>query len=513
MGELSWQALHYGDRIRVINPYGDTGLVTLWTTPELVIARLNELDSSLLNPNSSRVAAVGNLYGDGMYAMFCNLLYNPQITTLLACGQDLGLPTCLEIESFLNSDLERTELYGRPLLRIPGTARFLPFDPNFDQAALRQHLSFSAFGNFASPNTVVALAGALRSLPTRSQESRRRLEVRLPDPEPGLNMPSDISGHWVSRRSPIETWKELVVRTARFGRDVVLAGGPRRELLDVRANVYEPREDSPEVLRKFGFDLAEFQRYQERMLDPNLPSDISYTYGNRLLGHFDQPIGGQDSLATAVESLRGSLESRHAYVTLWDQAQDAGLASPPCLTTLFFRHGPIGLNLTATYRAHNLLTGWLENVYGLMAIQRFVCQALDVNPGSLTVLSHSLSIDPRSSRAELAKIVEAGWKRDDDFDDQTSRYALRSDPNGHFIISVDRTTRTIVAEHWGDGILLRRYASPRAEVIARQIAGHMAISLPSHALWVGQELVRKELELSELEIQSHLPRAVSDDQC
>ena len=58
-----------------------------------------------------------------MFAMFCNLLHNPQVRHLIALGADLDLPTCDEIEAFLRDGLEETELLGAPLRRVVGTAR------------------------------------------------------------------------------------------------------------------------------------------------------------------------------------------------------------------------------------------------------------------------------------------------------------------------------------------------------------------------------------------------------
>jgi thymidylate synthase len=159
--------------------------------------------------------------------------------------------------------------------------------------------------------------------------------------------------------------------------------------------------------------------------------------------------------------------------------------------------------LTATYRAHNLLIAWLENVYGLMALQRHVADALALKPGPITVISHSLGIDPRNSRYGLARTIEAGWKRDEDHDLETGKYSLRQDPNGYFVVSLDEGAACIVAEHRFGGVTLKRYTGRRANGIAAEIAGDMAVSLVSHALWLGAELALKEASLIELEQASH----------
>src|SRR5205814_6304617 len=60
-GRLTFDALYYADRVNVINPVGDVGLITLWSPFRTVKRKL----SAVLDPaEGSRVAAVANLYGD-----------------------------------------------------------------------------------------------------------------------------------------------------------------------------------------------------------------------------------------------------------------------------------------------------------------------------------------------------------------------------------------------------------------------------------------------------------------
>src|SRR3954452_22707385 len=117
---LSFEPLHHAERLHLINPHGDVGLITLWS-PWRTVER--KLPPEVLDPIRSRIAVAANLYGDGMFAMFCNLLHNPQVRHLVALGADLELPTVGEIEAFLSHGLEETELLGAPLRRVVGTGR------------------------------------------------------------------------------------------------------------------------------------------------------------------------------------------------------------------------------------------------------------------------------------------------------------------------------------------------------------------------------------------------------
>jgi len=489
------------DRLEMVNPTGDVGIVTLWTPLGSALRQIEQLAPGSLDPSSSRVAVVSNLYGDGMFQMFCNLLFNPQIRHLIAIGQDLGLPTTQEIAALKAHGVEETEILGRTVLRVLGTSRFFPAIKGLDVSRLRAQFEFYELGKFSGAGAK-GLAQLLATLPVPATQASERLRVDIPPPLPDdySFLPSDVAAHQVIRKSALDCWEELMVRTARFGHPVTLANGPRLELLNTHVVVKEPGEDPPEALERYGFSIDRLHAYQSAMLEAALPSDISYTYGNRLRGYFPQGKGSYDTLASVIERLRLDPESRRGYVSLWDSAYDLPVtdrpaAGVPCLVTLFFRLSAGRLTLTATYRSHNLLTAWLQNVYGLMGIQAYVASHLGLPVGPLSVISHSLGIDPRNPRYELALSMSQSWTRDEDWDRTTGKHSLREDPHGYFIVTVDSEAGEIVAEHRYDGLLVKQYRADRAIKIEREIIGDLAVSLPSHALWLGRELMTKEFQL------------------
>jgi thymidylate synthase len=503
---LRFEPLYYRDLVHEVNPFGDVGIVTLWSPFRAVERKLNAGAPAVLDARRSRVAVVANLYGDGMYAMFCNLLYNPQIRHLVAIGQDLGLGAAGEIAAFLERGLEDAEMLGRPLKRVRGTERVFPAVAEFDEARLRETLSFHELGKLGSPQLAERLERLLHELPRSDDAPSERIHVAIPMalPDTDAQRPSQVAAHQVVRRAPLDCWEELVVRTLRFGAPVELSNGPRLELLNARAVITDPVDDPPDALAAFGFDIDRFRAYQQAMLAPELPEGISYTYGNRLRGYFDQG-SGTDTLQSAIDVLRADPRTRRAYISLWDSAADLAqdddsvARAKPCLTTLFFRVADGRLTLTATYRAHNLLTAWLQNVYGLMALQRHVAGGAGIEPGPLTVISHSLGIDPRSPRYEMARAIAERWSRDDDVDRRTGKSSLREDPNGYFVVSVDSERGRIVADHRFGGVLIKRYEAERAITIEQQVAADMAVTLVSHALWLGRELTRNERLLRQAE--------------
>lgn len=489
----TFEPLYYPDRLNVVNPDGDVGVLTLWTPPKAAKRLLEQAPGGVLDPKSSRVAAWSNLYGDGLYAMFCNLLNNPQIRHLVAIGQDMGLSVCREIDMFLRDGCEDTTLLGRPMRRVRGTDRFFPADPAFDEDRLRHQLSFRYLGQF-STETADGLAGHLAGLPSEGPDGERvRVELDVDVGEEFAYRPSDPGGHHVARRSALDCWEELVVRVLRFGRPRMLADGPRLELRNAKAVISAPRRDREADLAEYGFSVEAINAYEAAVLSGDLAPGVTYSYGHRLRSHF-----GMDALEVVSRLLKNDPESRSGFISLWDTMADLRDDEPdegskPCWATAYFRRTDEGrLSVTATYRSHNLLSAWLQNAYGLMAVQRYIAERTGMPAGPITVVSHSLGADPRSPRFALARDIAARWSSDDDRDRGGGGHVLREDPHGYFRVTVDKAQGLIVAEHLYQGVVIKQYRANRGSRIEQQIAADMAVSVPSHAMWLGRELARHE---------------------
>ena len=63
------------------------------------------------------------------------------------------------------------------------------------------------------------------------------------------------------------------------------------------------------------------------------------------------------------------------------------------------------------------------------------------------------------------------------------------------VIVEDQIERVFHAEHRYGGMLVKRYEADRAVTIEREVAADMAVSLVSHAMWLGRELTAKEQQL------------------
>ena len=470
---MEFKPLFFERKLRVVNPHGAIGVVTLWSRIDFILDKLRAAGTDL-DPATSRIALLGNLYGEGFRYLLRNLLYNPQIEALLIFGRDKSASSRFVVNFFekgiepLDSDVayvcSTPDIVARPA-RIVDTNCVMDdlvrpsLFPN--PPVIRQ---IEGIDHGAAEEAASFIAGYR---PRNAGGERIYVEA----PEVALqSYPSNLRAHTIVEKTPSRAWKLLIHRLFRFGKKVTIRKGDRIELQNVKVVIEEPVFENDEIIRDCGFDPEAFRRYRHDILDPVLPPDSSYTYGNRIRGYF-----GLDCLREAANSLSKGLDDRGAYLTTWDNGTDIKGPKRPCLATLFFRHIDGVVHLSATFRTHNASDAWLENVYGLLAILEFVAAEIGAATGSITVVSHSISLDPQY--LEKAKAVH----------DEVARTGVfREDPHGYFVITVEEGE--LALRHHFAGMVIGEYRGSKPEKIQNQLYRDNAISDINHALYIGRQL-------------------------
>ncbi len=469
---MEFVPLYFGSKLKIVNPCGRIGIITLWSKIEFVEQTLTNLDIDLA-PETSKVAVIGNLFGNGIPQLLRNLLYNPQIRYLIICGSNKS-ESAEDFMAFFQNGLEETINLGEKVTRIKGRTRII--DGLVSPRDFSMVPRIVNVGNLRDQVSQDNLCRVMHSYSPCEPIVGERIEVELPEVEVS-NYPSEPRNHNIVADTPLNAWKELIFRLVRFGHLVHLRKGDRQELQNVRVVVRYPQEDDEESLGKYNYSRSELIQYQHDMLLGPLPADHSYTYGNRIREYF-----GFDSLKKFAQRLKANPQDRDCYLALWDSHTDIDADDAPCLATLFFRVYDEQLTLTATYRTHNALDAWLKNVYGLMKAQEIVAEEAGIPVGPLTVISHSISVDP--TKYDTAQRIA-----------NSKGFSLDFDPNGQFMVAVE--DGQIVVRHMDDnGVLLHEYRSAKAERIQHEINRDCAISDVNHAMYIGRQLARAEICLS-----------------
>ena len=481
---MEFKALHFADRLTVINPQGTIGVVTLWSKVDYVIERFRQAGVDL-DPATSPIAVFGTLYGNGLREMLRNLLYNPQIQELWICGHDRS-GSADELYNFFNSGLEpihsvlvNYRIPGASVFvstcRIRGTKRIIDGLVSRDQFKRRPGVIW--MGDPKGEDTLTYLHDYYIAWQSKPIINRQRVEIPLPEVEVQY-FPSNPRGHVVVRDTPLEAWKEVLYLLTRFGRRVTLKKGDRLELQHVKVVVEKPRFEAEDKLQAVNLDPQKLRRYQDDILKGKLRPDETYNYGHRLRAYF-----GLDTLAGCADRLKKDPEDRKSYVALWDTGRDLTVKEGcPCLVSLYFRKFEDRLTMSATFRTHNAMDAYPINLYGLMAILDWVAKKAGLRPGAIVVVSHSLGLDPKELDRALLIIGQRPFK-------------VNLDPMGYFRVTLDG--KEILVEHRFEDVTLKEYRGKTAVSLQHQIARDVALSDINHAIYLGRQLAKAEMALKD----------------
>jgi thymidylate synthase len=497
----------------VTNPMGTVALCSLWTPPEFVKKDLAARAPGLLSPDGP-VALIGGLYGGGLKIMLRNLHHNPQLDTVVLFGKDFS-GAGEHLRKFLSGEVELGEPHrpylfedgGRKeleTLTIRGGSTSYRMDPLLLPRDFARPPEVIDLSHLKGEARAQGLKGFLASYRPRGGAAGPRPEpVPLPTPETRL-FPSDPLAHSVSSPSILGAWAETLFRLQRFGVPRLFRNGKSRlELLNYKALVGDPQGHDPAAaaLPPYNIGPSQAEEYAEELLRPTIREGFSYTYGNRLRAHF-----GPDCLEVAARDLALPGDSRHAFVTLWDNALDPPSGHAPCLVSLFFRKAGGLLHAAATFRSHNASKAWPLNALGIAGLARELCRMANeargqggpgapsrtggppspledgpLAPGTLTVMSLSLTLDP----GDLPEVGGIIAKR------QGDPYRMTKDPHGHFLISIDPGAGEIVARHHSqDQEPLSEYRGRDPQAICQAIHRDLAVSDLGHAMYLGSQLER-----------------------
>lgn len=466
--------LYCKENLTLINPYGTVGVITLWSRKEYVHKKFHDLGIDL-NPDTSPIAAFGNLYGNGLKYLLANLLYNPQIRYLLISGWNRS-DSLKELQHFFHQGVQEHTYLGVVRNKIVGTERYL-------DTCLKPELFHSPphiihFGDINEKDTELRTGDFLKNVTEDKSVQFKRLKIELPQIKVHY-FPSNPRAHQIVKDSPLAAWKELVFCLHRFGHHVNLGPkkGERVELQNVKVVIENPHEEQPESLQQYGFSPENFKAYQKAIVKGELrEGEEAYNYGSRIRSYF-----GIDGIEECIKKLKNNEQDRRSFIGLWDSRTDLTFLdqNAPCLVSIFFRVFDEKLTLTATFRVHNAVTAWLENFYGLMEIQKVVSEGAGIPPGAITVISLSISIN--MDEYDRAYVVVKEKEKQLEFE---------ADPHGQFRITLEEGQ--IIVRHIFGGEVINEYRSTKAERIQYELKRDHALSDIAHAIYIGRQLAKAE---------------------
>ncbi|AFZ22461.1 thymidylate synthase [Cylindrospermum stagnale PCC 7417] len=463
---------------------GQTAVITGWTVRDAIAKHLQP----------SEYAVIGQLYSPtrGINLLIRNLLHNPHVRFLVVLNatkedKNAGACQCL-LDFFRNGVEESISDTGRKswVIRsaIPGY-----IDIDIDINALEK-LRHSV--NWQEAKSITEAVNQVKSYAQKAaiQPWGVPLDFPMSAVEPTV-LPGPRYGHRIEGKTIAETWVKIIHRIKTTG-TIRPTGydGQWQELIDLIAIVTDEPADfyfpEPNYLP---IDRSFIQEYISQILDDAPQQEgVKYTYGQRLRSWF-----GRDQIQEVIDKLVADIDSARAVMSLWDASHDAN-DSPPCLNHIWVRIVDHQLSLTATFRSNDMFSAWPANAMGLRELQRYICDAITQKS------NHVLKMGPLITISQSAHIYDDCFENTENV--ITSQYTKicqqrdYADPAGSFVITVQDSS--IFVEHMtpGSGEVVNCYSGKSASQLSRQIVADCPGLQVEHAIYLGSELQKAEIALS-----------------
>jgi len=459
------------------NPKSLVAVCTLWTKKELVAEKLD------LN----EIAVIGNLYSPkkGISFLVRNILANPRIRYLVVCGLD-NSGSGQTLVDLTKKGFKKSEngAYWQADSDVENR-----IDVEIEENALKAFCRGIKVIDWRGKNDYEKLKKIIGKLD-------QNLPPFIPSPlffpnpaKEAVNLfPSEPSTHVIRGERVAEVWLKILDEILRFGRtDQTAYQNQQKEIIDLISIVSKENPDNLYIPDWLPNKEEHLKNYLPTILTAGCPIGSSYTYGSRMRSHF-----GIDQIQKAIDEIKNEKYSRRAVINLLDPKVDSGSKNPPCLNHCWFRMQDDRLYLAATIRSNDMFEAWPENAFGLRMLQNLAYKELvkkypETKLGDLIV--HSLS----------AHIYDDAWEEARQIVKSHYGQAVKCprntlDSRGNFIIKIEGGK--IIAEHYSpDEKLLRVYKKEKAMPLYLEMSKNGAVSLVSHALYLGTELQKAELAI------------------
>ncbi len=470
--------IFYKDDLIVGNLNSPVAICTLWTKKEVVAEKIPK----------EKYCVIGNLYtAEGINYIIRNILAYPRIKYMVLVGSDM-MKTGEALINFIERGIDEN-------YRIIG--------------------GFGYIHKKIPKELINVFRQSIKIIDLRSQNPRHLVEkiediskettnkpftdpvIIEEDEEPIEELDKEDIVFRVEGNTISEVWVKILDIVMKFGEIKQTEYNiKQREVLDVIAVINGREENLPKWLP---ISEKELKTYCESFFSPEKPEGVDYTYGERLFKYFLSHVPSKtdkefiaviNQIDHIIKKLKEKPYTRRAIAVTWKHEKDLNSKHPPCLIEIVWSIKNNKLYQTCTFRSHDIYGAWLLNVFALRELQERIAKEVNVDVGSLVVISVS------------AHIYEKDWK----YAKEVVKKVLRGkkiefelDRRGYFIIRIDKEKKEIVVEHrLKDGRKSSfEFRGKSAEELYRRILNENLVSRPDHAAYLGKELTRAEIALKE----------------
>jgi thymidylate synthase len=209
----------------------------------------------------------------------------------------------------------------------------------------------------------------------------------------------------ITARTAAQAYKVLFWHLMDKGENFTSEDGADCLILDtVICHIEKPMEQLPELIKMSPLGPLAMEQYMHDFVDgvsPDdpRPMDFSYTYWERLhdygfpVSMYDSTWKGKDpstdQIFNIIQKIIENPFTRRAVACLWKPWEDINSHDPPCLDLVKFNVSRDGvmLNVACVFRSHDLIGGWVPNIYALTYLLKYVAEQTGRDIGYLEVIS------------------------------------------------------------------------------------------------------------------------------
>jgi thymidylate synthase len=461
----------YKDLLEIGNLQSPVALCTLWTQKDIICKELPK----------EKYSICGNLYtAQGINPLLKNILSNPRIRYLIICGKEMN-DSGTALLNFMQKGVDE----NRKII-----------DSN---AYIDSNIDLDLINKIRENVSLIDMRGKEDEIPrlidSLSPKEAFSEPIFIKENEISHPTLSSENAFLVRGKTIAETWLRILDTIMKFGEEKQSEYSiKQKEILDIVA-VIETQEEEIESWLKFtDKDLKE---YYQKFFSSEKPKGLSYTYGERLfkypLREVKEKWTGEitstfNQIESVIERLKKVPYTRRAIAFTWNVDIDTESESPPCLTQISWNIKNNLLCQTAVIRSNDMFGAWPMNAFALKELQKKIASRLNLEPGSLIIISNS------------AHIYENNWKECKDILDKYFTNKVMSfefDKLGYFTIRIENN-EIVVQHHLQDGRKTDFVFRGRDAIeLYRRILHEDLVSRYDHAAYLGKELAIAEIALNE----------------
>lgn len=195
----------------------------------------------------------------------------------------------------------------------------------------------------------------------------------------------------ITRNTAFQVYKAIFSFILDHGEDFTSEDGapcliaPGRETIITHINT--PLEELEQLVNLSPLGAGAMEAYTRQLVYGENIDGFEYTYWERIHRWEYGDVGVMNQEKWMIKALTENANTRRSVSVLWNPENDVCSKHPPCLNHIKLNIWKEYLNMTVLFRSHDLIGGWIPNVYAIIHLLNKLAVDVGLYPGWLEVIS------------------------------------------------------------------------------------------------------------------------------